>query len=138
MLHYSRSRLAVPGELTCSGAHINFLSTRVKLTIFLDPASNQAASLNGLPGSYSLGMPRYLPTVASFVPNIPLGSPLKISIHSWEAPIASPDTVTLAQQPDWIWFEARVLLDGICVALVSRVVITWQSTTADKSQRSLI
>lgn len=138
MLYYSRSRLAVTGELTCSGTHINFLSTRVKLTIFLDPASNQTANLNGHPGSYSLGMPRYLPTVASFVPNIPLGSPLKISIHCWEAPVASPDTATLAQQPDWIWFEARVLLDGICVALVSRVVITWQSTMADESQRNLV
>ena len=49
---------------------------------------------------------------------MPLGSPLKVSIHSWEAPIASPDTVMLAQQADWIWFEARVLLDGFCVAYV--------------------
>lgn len=106
--------------------------------MLLEPASNQTANLNGLPGSYGLGVPRYLPTVASFVPNIPLGSPLKISIHSWEAPIASPDTATLAQQPDWIWFEARVLLDGICVALVPRVAITWQSTMADKCQRSLV
>ena len=52
---------------------------------------------------------------------MPLGSPLKVSIHSWEAPIASPDTVTLAQQADWIWFEARVLLDGFCVAYVHRL-----------------
>lgn len=67
-------------------------------------------------GSYGTGMPRYLPTVASFVPNMPLGSPLKISIHSWEAPIACPETGTLALQADWIWFEARVLLDGIHIA----------------------
>ena len=54
---------------------------------------------------------------------MPLGSPLKVSIHSWEAPIASPDTVTLAQQADWIWFEARVLLDGFCVAYVHRLIL---------------
>ena len=50
------------------------------------------------------------------MPNIPLGSPLKISIHSWEAPIASPETVALAEHADWIWFEASVLIDGILVA----------------------
>ena len=54
---------------------------------------------------------------------MPLGSPLKVSIHSWEAPIASPDTVTLAQQADWIWFEACVLLDGFCVAYVQKLFL---------------
>ena len=63
-------------------------------------------------------MPRYLPTIASFVPNMPLGSPLKVSIHSWEAPIPSPEAGALAQQTDWIQFEARVLLDGAGVAYV--------------------
>ena len=65
-------------------------------------------------------MPRYLPTVASFVPNMPFGSPLKISIHSWEAPIACPETGALALQADWIWFEARVLVDGIHVAYAAQ------------------
>ena len=68
-------------------------------------------------------MPSYLPTVSSFVPSLPLGSPLKVSIHSWEAPIASPDTVMLAHQADWIWFEAHVLLDGFCVAYVPRLIL---------------
>ena len=69
-------------------------------------------------------MPRYLPTVASFVPNMPLGSPLKISIHSWEAPIASPEARALAQQTDWIQFEARLLLDGVGVAYVGHLSTT--------------
>ena len=68
---------------------------------------------------------------------MPLGSPFKVSIHSWEAPIASPDTVTLAQQADWIWFEARVLLDGFCVACVHRSNLhdgaTWLMSISERS-----
>ena len=69
-------------------------------------------------------MARYLPTVASFVPNMPLGSPLKISIHSWEASIASPETGAIAQQTDWIHFEARVFVDGVGIAYVGHLSST--------------
>ena len=89
---------------------------QAKLTdSILDPGSDQSAVYHGLPASYS-ATPRYLPTVTSFIPNIPLGSPLKVSIHSWEPPIASPETQALARQADQIYFEARVLLDGACIA----------------------
>lgn len=69
-------------------------------------------------------MPRYLPTVASFVPNMPVGSPLKISIHSWEAPTASPEAGALAQQTDWIQYEACVFIDGVGIAYVGSLSFT--------------
>lgn len=62
--------------------------------------------------------PRYMPTVASFIPNLPLGSPLKVSIHSWEPPVASADTRESVKDAGQIYFEARVLIDGVCIAYV--------------------
>ena len=72
-----------------------------------DPGSDQNAIC---------ATPRYLPTVATFIPNIPLGSPLKVSIHSWEPPVASAETQALARQGEQLCFEARVFLDGVFVA----------------------
>lgn len=63
-----------------------------------------------------------MPTVASFVPSIPLGSPFKVSIHSWEPPVTSPDTQALAGEADKIFFEARVLVDGVTVAYATVIL----------------
>ena len=49
---------------------------------------------------------------------MPLGSPLKVSIHSWEPPVVSPETQASARDGDKVYFEARVLVDGLCVAYV--------------------
>ena len=85
------------------------------LTINLDPLNHQNVIQYGLPGDYS-AMPRYVPTVASFIPNMPLGSPLKVSVHSWDPPVVSPDTQASASDGDKVYFEARVLVDGLCIA----------------------
>ena len=102
------------GNVNSNRSKIPLQEFRTACHITTEPG--QVSDGGGLPDSYGPGMPRYLPTVTSFVPNIPLGSPLNVSVHSWEAPIAGPDTVALAQQADWIWFEASVLIDGMCTA----------------------
>lgn len=57
------------------------------------------------------------PTVTSFIPNLPLGHPFRVSLHSWEPPVATRATTAMAvNQNREVHFEARVLLDGICVA----------------------
>lgn len=102
-----------PGTFPCFNCFriLNYLA----LTINPDPTSHHNVIPYGLPGNYS-ALPRYLPTVASFIPNMPLGSPLKVSVHSWEPPVVSPDTQASASDGDKIYFEARVLVDGLCIA----------------------
>jgi hypothetical protein len=59
-----------------------------------------------------------LPTVSCFVPSLLPGTPFRVSIHSWASPVASRATQALADQGNQVWFEAKVLLDGICTAWV--------------------
>lgn len=57
------------------------------------------------------------PTLTCFVPNLENGHPFRVSLHSWEPPVPTPTTEAMAVAQDRVArFEARVLLDGICVA----------------------
>ena len=85
------------------------------LTAQIDPTSYHDVIQDGLSGTHTTP-PRYLPTVASFVPSISLGAPFKVSVHSWDPPVANPNTLALAGDGDKILFEARVTIDGIYVA----------------------
>lgn len=57
-----------------------------------------------------------LPTVSCFVPSLLPGSPLRVSLHSWATPVASRATQAMAAHGNSAWFEAKVLLDGVCTA----------------------
>lgn len=57
-----------------------------------------------------------IPTVACFVANQIDGFPFRASLHCWEHPVPSPELQFLAQQGKVICFEARVFIDGMCVA----------------------
>ena len=61
---------------------------------------------------------RQLPVVACFVPNLPHECPFRVSLHSWTPPFANRNTYDVAPHNDSVYFEARVLLDGVCVAYV--------------------
>ena len=90
------------------------------LTRVMFPESAQFITHNNQVTGYALehNLPRQLPTVASFVPTLSNGHPFRVSIHSWESPVASKTAQSIAQQSNTIYFEARVLVDGICVRLI--------------------
>jgi hypothetical protein len=60
--------------------------------------------------------PAQVPTVACFTPNLQLGSPFRVSLHSWQSTVPSLSLGPLTPLESTICFEARVLIDGICVA----------------------
>ncbi len=57
---------------------------------------------------------RQLPIVTCFVPSLQHGCPFRVSLHSWQEPEVSRGTQALTSPKDSVFFEARVLLDGIC------------------------
>ena len=59
---------------------------------------------------------RQLPIVTCFVPNLPHGCPFRVSLHCWpEQPEVSRGTQALTSSKDSVFFETRVLLDGVHV-----------------------
>lgn len=99
-------------------AVIHFLCTTIELTFLKknseDPPQIQTITSHGYTSEHVV--PRLMPTVACFIPNLAHGIPFRISLHSWEPPAATHATKALAIHGSTICFEARVLLDGICVA----------------------
>ncbi|KAL4897428.1 hypothetical protein BDV59DRAFT_197721 [Aspergillus ambiguus] len=57
-----------------------------------------------------------LPILTTFIPSIPLHSPFRVSVHTWEKPGPSRLMQNLLQPEDALLFEVRVLIDGECVA----------------------
>ncbi|KAJ5175540.1 uncharacterized protein N7482_001417 [Penicillium canariense] len=57
-----------------------------------------------------------IPILTTFVPSLPRDSPFRVSIHSWEKPRPSRFTERLMQPDDVLLYEARVFVDGSCVA----------------------
>ena len=87
------------------------------LTNSIDLESAQLIAHASLINGYALEhtLPRQMPTVACFVTSLPGGCPFRVSIHSWEPPIASKSTQIITQQGHAVYFEARILIDGVCV-----------------------
>ncbi|RKF60297.1 hypothetical protein OnM2_052013 [Erysiphe neolycopersici] len=54
-----------------------------------------------------------LPTMTCFVPSLEAGHNFRVSIHSWENPEISFNTLGLRRLPDKVSFEARLFIDGI-------------------------
>lgn len=57
-----------------------------------------------------------MPVLTSFIPTQPKDSPFRVSIHSWEKPRPSRLIEGLMQPDDMLLYEARVFIDGDCVA----------------------
>lgn len=56
------------------------------------------------------------PVLTTFVPSLPRENPFRISIHRWEKPQPSRLIESIMQPDDVLLFEARVFIDGVCVA----------------------
>lgn len=65
-----------------------------------------------------------LPIVAGFIPSLPWGLPFRVSIHSWETPRIARPVPQTAQQDVVSLFEARVIVDGCCIACVLQLLRT--------------
>lgn len=57
-----------------------------------------------------------LPVVTTFVPTMPKDSPFRVSVHSWDKPRPGRLIESIMQPDDLLLYEARVFVDGDCVA----------------------
>lgn len=87
-----------------------------ELIFELTLAAPDSAHLQGFPVYHE--KPHRVPTVACFIPNLHHGCPFRVSLLRWQPPIASRKLQAMAPSEEMILFEARVLLDGMCVAYV--------------------
>ena len=69
--------------------------------------------------SYFSAMTRPVPIVSCYLPSLTIGCPFRVSIHSWDAPKATAATKSMAHDENMAVFEAKVLIDGTCVAYVN-------------------
>lgn len=105
-----------PGEDT-STLHFapKLTATATDVVPFQNPSAHPA---------YSTVVRAPLPTVSCFIPSILPGSPFRVSLHSWSTPTVSRETVARAPQEDMVGFEAKVLLDGVCIACVTAPLVS--------------
>jgi hypothetical protein len=59
-----------------------------------------------------------MPVMTCFVPSLPAGTPFQISIHCWRKPEISQFTLAYSKHPEFVKFEARILLDGRLLSCV--------------------
>ena len=59
-----------------------------------------------------------LPHVTAFLAAQPEGSAFRVSVHSWELPQPSNHLQFAVEHGKQAYFEARVFIDGLCVAWV--------------------
>lgn len=67
-----------------------------------------------------------VPIVACFLADQADGSPFRVSVHSWERPSPSPALQIVTQHGKTICFEARVFVDGLCIAYVHEKQWLWR------------
>jgi 1-acyl-sn-glycerol-3-phosphate acyltransferase len=57
-----------------------------------------------------------IPILTSFIPSLDRDTPYRISIHNWDKPRPSRVIESLMLPDDVLLYEARVFVDGSCVA----------------------
>ncbi|KKK12891.1 hypothetical protein ARAM_004952 [Aspergillus rambellii] len=57
-----------------------------------------------------------LPVLTTFIPSMATNTPFRVSVHCWDQPQPSRFMESLLQPDDVLLFEARVFVDGLCVA----------------------
>ena len=57
-----------------------------------------------------------IPTLTTFVPSLPRGSPFRASVHSWDIPKLSPVVGPWNASGVKILIGVRVIIDGICLS----------------------
>ena len=124
---FKNSKLAVMPHRTRVISNCICQSSFYEHVLELTLAALDSAHLQGFPTYHE--KPRQMPTVACFIPNLHHGCPFRVSLLRWQPPIASRTLQAMAPLEQMIRFEARVLLDGICVAWVKPV--PWSLQGAD-------
>lgn len=90
----------------------------------LEHALFQSLDPNNRPNSFDESSLIQLPIVVGYIPSIPWGLPFRVSIHSWETPRLFRPLPQTAHQDVISLFEARVVVDGCCVACVLQLLRT--------------
>ncbi len=103
-----------PGKILQS---LILTSTSTDSQLTTPPSDKAAMPMPSHPNFTAVTHP--LPTVSSFIPSLLNGTPFRVSLHSWAAPVPSRATKAMAQDESMVFYEAKVLLDGICTAYVS-------------------
>lgn len=62
------------------------------------------------------GASRQIPILTTFIPSLARGTAFRISIHNWDKPKPSRLIESMMQPDDVLLYEARVFVDGECVA----------------------
>ena len=57
--------------------------------------------------------PDQVPTVVCFIPSLEHGRHFQISVHCWEPPEPTPETLAVTSDKHAVSFEARVIIDGM-------------------------
>jgi hypothetical protein len=57
-----------------------------------------------------------IPILTSFIPSLARGTAFRVSIHNWDKPKPSRLIESMMQPDDVLLYEARVFIDGECVA----------------------
>lgn len=93
-----------------------------QLFVVTIPGADDALGYEIFPSNHSPAqfgtVARPLPTVSCYVPSLPEAFPFRVSLHCWHAPEPSRATMSLGSKGVIVAFEAKVLLDGVCVAYV--------------------
>ncbi|MCJ1320939.1 hypothetical protein MMC15_006280 [Xylographa vitiligo] len=79
-------------------------------------SNDTLAAISGPSHVYEHVASPQVPIVACFLPNQTDGNPFRVSLHSWEHPNPSQALQVVTQHGKTICYEARVFIDGLCVA----------------------
>ncbi|MCJ1436825.1 hypothetical protein MMC27_006207 [Xylographa pallens] len=79
-------------------------------------SSDTLATISGPNHVYEHVSSPQVPIVACFLANQTDGNPFRVSLHSWEPPNPSQALQVVTQHGKTICYEARVFIDGLCVA----------------------
>ena len=69
--------------------------------------------------SYFNAVTRPVPIVSCYISSLAIGCPFRVSVHSWDTPTATPAARSMAHHEGMAIFEAKVLIDGTCIAYVN-------------------
>lgn len=96
---------------------IQEFKTQCFVTRDTDSPYLQNPDILGLNAFYGvLGSQKQIPILTSFIPSLASNTPFRVSIHNWDKPKPSRLIESLMQPDDVLLYEARVFMDGDCVA----------------------
>ena len=111
--------LAGPLDNCASGVNVTML---IYIYLLTESAQLRSYAASSIPFHMHHMIPVHIPALTCFIPSLPAGFPFRISIHCWDPPVPSRSTMDLANGNAMVIFEARVLIDGVCVSYVRHFI----------------